>query len=57
MVSIFRKDYADWPEEAIIMNALAMVLVALGVLVSYAVRRESLGGTRVHSEKFISERL
>ncbi|XP_075237908.1 cytochrome b561 family member no extended memory isoform X2 [Lycorma delicatula] len=53
----FGEDYAKWPEESIIMNALAMVLVALGILVSYAVRRETLGGTRVQSEKFISERL
>ncbi|RZF32480.1 hypothetical protein LSTR_LSTR011334 [Laodelphax striatellus] len=58
----FGKDYASWPEESIIMNALAMVLVALGILVSYAVRRDSVGRRPGSSSsqdggKFISERL
>nr|CAD7603809.1 unnamed protein product [Timema genevievae] len=34
-------DYSAMPEEGIILNALAMVLVALGILLSYAVRRDS----------------
>uniref|UniRef100_A0A146KMU1 Cytochrome b reductase 1 n=1 Tax=Lygus hesperus TaxID=30085 RepID=A0A146KMU1_LYGHE len=46
--------YQESPEEGIIMNALAMVLVALAILVSYAVRREPL---RVHSISYVSERL
>ncbi|BES97001.1 Eukaryotic cytochrome b561 [Nesidiocoris tenuis] len=49
-----RAAYASWKEEGIVMNALAMVLVALGILVSYAVRREPL---RVHSVSYVSERL
>ncbi|XP_039297076.1 cytochrome b reductase 1 [Nilaparvata lugens] len=56
----FGKDYAIWPEESIIMNALAMVLVALGILVSYAVRRDSFGrrpGQSQDGGKLISERL
>ncbi|XP_073970512.1 transmembrane ascorbate-dependent reductase CYB561-like isoform X3 [Rhodnius prolixus] len=49
----FESDYSLWPEEGIIMNALAMVLVALGILVSYAVRRDPL---RVNSATYVSER-
>ncbi|KAL1138262.1 hypothetical protein AAG570_009951 [Ranatra chinensis] len=47
------KEYSQWPEEGIIINALAMVLVALGIVVSYAVRREPL---RVKSSSYVSER-
>lgn len=47
-------NYSSFPEEGIVINALAMVLVALGIIVSYAVRRESL---RVDTRRFISERL
>uniref|UniRef100_A0A1B6CL74 Cytochrome b561 domain-containing protein n=1 Tax=Clastoptera arizonana TaxID=38151 RepID=A0A1B6CL74_9HEMI len=47
-------EYSKFSEEGIIINALAMVLVALGILISYTVRREPL---RVDSTKFISERL
>ncbi|XP_024086042.1 cytochrome b reductase 1 isoform X2 [Cimex lectularius] len=50
----FGINYTLWPEEGIIMNALAMVLVALAILVSYAVRREPL---RVNSTCYVSERL
>lgn len=42
------------PEEGIIMNALAMVLVALGILLSVAVRRET---SRSELKAFVSERL
>ncbi|KAK7865795.1 hypothetical protein R5R35_001261 [Gryllus longicercus] len=44
----------SWSEEGIIINALAMVLVALGILVSYTVRRE---GSRGEGKTFLSERL
>ncbi|KAF6209435.1 hypothetical protein GE061_015182, partial [Apolygus lucorum] len=46
--------FSNYPEETIIVNTLAMVLVALAILVSYAVRREPL---RVHSISYVSERL
>ncbi|XP_054288149.1 plasma membrane ascorbate-dependent reductase CYBRD1 isoform X2 [Macrosteles quadrilineatus] len=48
------EDYTTFSEEGIIINALAMVLVALGILVSYAVRRESL---TVQANTLLSERL
>jgi len=47
-------DYSTFSEEGIIINALAMVLVALGVLVSYAVRRQTLNSS---AKVLISERL
>nr|CAD7447377.1 unnamed protein product [Timema bartmani] len=47
-------DYSAMPEEGIILNALAMVLVALGILLSYAVRRDSF---RTEVKTFVSERL
>ncbi|XP_046389632.1 plasma membrane ascorbate-dependent reductase CYBRD1 isoform X2 [Ischnura elegans] len=46
--------YSEFPEEGIIVNALAMVLVALGILLSYAVRRESF---RSQFKSVITERL
>ncbi|XP_046992749.1 transmembrane ascorbate-dependent reductase CYB561 isoform X2 [Schistocerca americana] len=46
--------YSEMPEEGIIMNALAMVLVALGILLSYAVRREPF---RTQVKTFVTERL
>jgi cytochrome b-561 len=48
------KNYSTMPEEGIVMNALAMVLVALGILLSYAVRRESF---RSDVKTFVTERL
>ncbi|XP_056638321.1 lysosomal membrane ascorbate-dependent ferrireductase CYB561A3-like isoform X5 [Diorhabda sublineata] len=46
--------YSDWQEEGIVINALGMVLVALGILISYAVRSPTLkGDTRMT----ITERL
>lgn len=39
---ISRDTYSSWPEEAIVVNALGMVLVALGILVSFAVRSPTL---------------
>jgi len=51
---VFSKDYSTMPEEGIVMNALAMVLVALGILLSYAVRRESF---RSDVKTFVTERL
>lgn len=46
---IFRDTYKQWPEQAIVINSLAMVFVALGILVSYAVRSPTLRGeTKVH---------
>ncbi|XP_066906378.1 plasma membrane ascorbate-dependent reductase CYBRD1 isoform X2 [Halyomorpha halys] len=50
----FGADYSQWPQEAIIMNALALVLIALIILISYAVRRETL---RVKPLSYLSERL
>nr|CAD7430214.1 unnamed protein product [Timema monikensis] len=47
-------NYSAMPEEGIILNALAMVLVALGILLSYAVRRDSF---RTEVKTFVSERL
>lgn len=41
-------------EEVIIVNALAMVLVALGIVLSYTVNRHSL---RVNKGSIITERL
>ncbi|XP_071447040.1 plasma membrane ascorbate-dependent reductase CYBRD1 isoform X2 [Hetaerina americana] len=46
--------YSELPQEGIIINALAMVLVALGILLSYAVRRESF---RSQFKSIITERL
>jgi len=40
----FSERYKEWLEEGIIMNSLAVTLVALGVLLSYAVRRSNLRG-------------
>ncbi|XP_022917933.1 plasma membrane ascorbate-dependent reductase CYBRD1 isoform X2 [Onthophagus taurus] len=46
--------YSEWQEEGIIVNALGAALVALGVLVSYAVRSPSMReGTKV----YVTERL
>uniref|UniRef100_A0A1B6MBE0 Cytochrome b561 domain-containing protein n=1 Tax=Graphocephala atropunctata TaxID=36148 RepID=A0A1B6MBE0_9HEMI len=47
-------EYSHFSEEGIIINALAMVLVALGIIVSYAVRRNSL---HIPAKVLISERL
>lgn len=47
-------DYSSWTQEGIIINALAMVLVALGILFSYLLHRDSLKNSR---EALLSERL
>ncbi|XP_034242076.1 cytochrome b reductase 1 isoform X2 [Thrips palmi] len=46
--------YSSLPEEAFILNALAMVLVGLAILLVYAVRRETF---RVRIANIISQRL
>ncbi|XP_066998243.1 lysosomal membrane ascorbate-dependent ferrireductase CYB561A3 isoform X2 [Anabrus simplex] len=46
--------YSGLPEEAIILNSLAMILVALGILLSYAVRREWF---HVEVKTIVTERL
>ncbi|KAK3930473.1 Putative cellulose synthase 2 [Frankliniella fusca] len=46
--------YVEWPEEAFIINALAMVLVGLAILLVYAVRRETF---RVRVASIVSQRL
>ncbi|KAI4461797.1 cytochrome b561-related [Holotrichia oblita] len=49
-----RDTYHQWKDEGIVVNALGMVLVALGILVSYAVRSPSpKGDTKV----YVTERL
>lgn len=50
----FRERYSEWPEETIIVNALAMVLVALAILVSFAVRSPTLSSD---SKTYVTERL
>nr|CAD7398916.1 unnamed protein product [Timema cristinae] len=45
-------NYSAMPEEGIILNALAMVLVALGILLSYAVRRDSFRTENDHFAPF-----
>ncbi|KAI5753214.1 hypothetical protein M8J77_024676 [Diaphorina citri] len=47
-------DYSTWTQEGIIINALAMVLVALGILFSYLLHRDALKNSR---EALLSERL
>ncbi|KAF2883277.1 hypothetical protein ILUMI_22895 [Ignelater luminosus] len=47
-------EYSKWPHEGIVVNTLAMVLVALGILVSYAVRSPVL---RVDTKVYVTERL
>lgn len=49
-----RTKYYQWNEEGIVVNALGMVLVALAILVSFAVRSPSpKGDTKV----YVTERL
>lgn len=50
----FRDTYSNWSDEAIVVNALAMVLVALVILVSFAVRSPSLRGD---AKVYVTERL
>lgn len=52
--SAFSEKYSSLPEEAFIVNALAMVLVGLAILLVYAVRRETF---RVRIANIISQRL
>ena len=48
----YSENYAEMPLEGIIVNALAMVLVALAILLSYAVRRNpAVGSTLKVSER------
>lgn len=51
------ESYKDWLEEGIIMNSLAMALVGLGVLLSYAVRRSNLRGPSPDDNDFETDRL
>lgn len=47
-------DYKNWIEEGIIINALGCVLIALGVLVSFAVRRSNAPAT---AKVYVTERI
>ena len=47
-------EYSKLPHEGIVVNTFAMVLVALGILVSYAVRSPVL---RVDTKVYVTERL
>lgn len=49
-----RDEYQNWPDEALVINALAMVLIALGILVSFAVRSPTLSGD---TKVLVTERL
>lgn len=46
--------YSEWTEEGIIINALGAVLVALGVLVSFATRRSNAPTT---AKVYVTERI
>ncbi|CAH1154121.1 unnamed protein product [Phaedon cochleariae] len=46
--------YSEWPEQGIVVNALAMVLIALGILVSFAVRSPTLSAD---TKLLVTERL
>lgn len=56
-ISFYSETYKDWLEEGIIINALAVTLVALGVLLSYAVRRSSLRGPSADDNDFDNDHL
>ncbi|XP_026473332.1 cytochrome b reductase 1-like isoform X2 [Ctenocephalides felis] len=47
-------EYSSWPEEGIVMNALGLTLIALAILISFAVRRTH---ARNDSKIYVTERL
>lgn len=55
LINLFHSDdYKNWIEEGIIINALGCVLIALGVLVSFAVRRSNAPAT---AKVYVTERI
>ena len=46
--------YSQWVEEGVIVNALGVTLVALGIVVSFAVRRSNAPAT---AKVYVTERL
>lgn len=54
IISILKEDYSQLQEQAIIINVLAMVLVALGILMSYILHRN---GLRSDKGNILTERL
>ncbi|XP_055690738.1 plasma membrane ascorbate-dependent reductase CYBRD1 isoform X1 [Lutzomyia longipalpis] len=49
-----KEDYSKWTEEGIILNALGATLIALGILVCFAVRRSNAPAT---AKVYVTERL
>lgn len=55
IISIFFSDsYSQWTEEGIVMNAIGATIVALGIVVSFAVRRSNAPAT---AKVYVTERL
>lgn len=52
--TLSRDSYSEWVEEGIIVNALGVTLVALGIVVSFAVRRSNAPAT---AKVYVTERL
>uniref|UniRef100_A0A1B0CYR8 Uncharacterized protein n=1 Tax=Phlebotomus papatasi TaxID=29031 RepID=A0A1B0CYR8_PHLPP len=51
---VFRDNYSNWGEEGIILNSLGATLIALGILVCFAVRRSNAPAT---AKVYVTERL
>lgn len=54
LLSHLSDTYSQWTEEGIIVNALGVTLVALGIVVSFAVRRSNAPAT---AKVYVTERL
>lgn len=50
----FSTAYADWTEEGIVINAIGATIIALGIVVSFAVRRSNAPAT---AKVYVTERL
>lgn len=54
LLSLSSDTYSQWTEEGVIVNALGVTLVALGIVVSFAVRRSNAPAT---AKVYVTERL
>lgn len=50
----YRSDYHEWTQEGIIINVLGAVIIALGVVISFTVRRSNAPAT---AKVYVTERL
>lgn len=53
-IKTFSSKYSEWTEEGIIINSIGAVLIALGVLVSFAIRRSNAPTT---AKVYVTERI